>query len=439
MPVLNYTVLTDPAPLEASVPGQPTQYKGTVYLVVTNTRRSAGWTGIEVKVSHGTTASDLTSDPAIDPSTQAEGTFTDAQSVLFNPTQAPTTEQLVVGPGANGFDVAFHPASGLAGDFEVGDCMMLKLKNLTIAPHAGETVLVVKEHSNNPTGGWNTSYAVVPVVKVPAKPRNFRPDQVVVKAQGSIQLSWEGSDTFTYKILYPGASAPVTVSGGQWSPPAPERTTTYTLIATDPSTQQTYTLSTTVQVSNPILPELTVTTGIDTPWIQGTTDKGRLTFAGTGADLSDTSHAPSSGTLTAQQANLTNVTAQQAQVSGDLSAGNVNANSITAGISIKTADLTADNAEFDGVRTNWVRGRNADDGGFSFREEGVNLHQGAGTKRGILYALYLDVEYVKTRILRGQGDEHGWIGFRDDGVNIHRGRSTTPGIVYLSDIVKVKG
>ncbi|MEU6719597.1 hypothetical protein ABZ897_49755 [Nonomuraea sp. NPDC046802] len=63
MTLLTYTLLTDPAPLEASVAGQQSESTGRVYLVITNTgQRTAYWSTIKVEVPVGKGAGDLTSD-----------------------------------------------------------------------------------------------------------------------------------------------------------------------------------------------------------------------------------------------------------------------------------------------------------------------------------------------------------------------------------------
>ena len=62
MTMLTYTLITDPAPLEASVAGRPPS-TGTVYLVVTNTgQQAAFWSTIAVEVPVGNGAGDLTPD-----------------------------------------------------------------------------------------------------------------------------------------------------------------------------------------------------------------------------------------------------------------------------------------------------------------------------------------------------------------------------------------
>ncbi|OUC98757.1 hypothetical protein [Streptosporangium minutum] len=375
MTMLTYTLLTDPAPLEASAAGRPPS-TGTVYLVVTNTgQQAAFWSTITVRVPVGNGAGDLTSDFGKIKPKGEYGTWSGAlSSVSVQP-----------GPqGSNAFQVT---APGGRASFAPGDHMVLTLEEVTVAPAAGLAVLKVTENTGRTrTGRLSSSVAAVPLVKTAAKeippPCDFRPDKVMLDGTDTLTLSWEGSDDFSYEILFPGGQRSITSNARSWSPAAadaPKRATTYILVATSRSTpQRKHYLTTTVQVRNPVLEALTATTGIDTPWVQGATDatKGRVIFTGTGVEISNNSGGQST--------------------------------------------VTADKADLTGVNTGWVQGRSADDGWISFPKDGLNVYRDGTRSWGNVAAEKADLNGVSTKWVQGKGDRDGWIDFSYYGVNVFR-------------------
>ncbi|MGW0595422.1 hypothetical protein, partial [Streptosporangium sp. NPDC002607] len=325
---LTYTILTDPTSLEASVDGRSPS-TGTVYLMVTNTRQTVPWLRIEVKVPVGDGAGHLTRDIS---TIKPRGEYTDTQS---GP-QAATQPVIVQQQGNDVFQVTTQ--SGRLEGFAPGDYIVLTLENVTVAPTAGVAVLTVTETTKT-SRGWQVSHAAVPVVKAAPKeipaPRDFRPDKALLDAGENLTLSWDGSNDFSYEIRFPGGQAAIAPGTRTWSPAdAPKRATTYILVATDPTAQKQHFLTTTVQVRYPVLETLTATTGIDTPWVQGTVNKGRVTFTGTGVEIFNNSGGQ--GTV------------------------------------------TADRADLNGVNTEWVQGRSTDDGKITFPKDGLDVRQGSG-------------------------------------------------------------
>jgi hypothetical protein len=434
MTMLTYTVLTDPAPLEASEIGRSSPSTGTVYLVVANTGKKVRWSTIKVTVPVGNGAGDLT--PSIG-KINPKGEYTDTRS---------GTQTVNVQP--QGTDILITPQTGKRASFRRGGYMVLTLENITVAPTAGLVVLTVAETTGK-SGGEITFHAAVPLVKTAAKeipaPRDFRPDKTMLDVTDNLALSWEGSPEFTYAILFPGGQVKIPSNTRTWSPAAaPKRATTYTLVATDPITQKQHFLTTTVQVRHPVLETLTATIGIDTPWVQGASaaTKGRVTFTGTGVDISNSS---GQGTVTADAAHFNTVTTPWV---GGPNSGDGTITFPQGGLMVwrtggsqAKGTVFADKADLNGVNTEWVQGRSAGDGRITFPKEGLNIYQGSGAA-GTVTANYADLDIVKTRVVRGREAADGWISFRTEGLNIHQERGTKPGTLFANyadlDIVKTR-
>lgn len=134
MPMLTYTVLTDPASLEASAAGRPST--GTVYLLVTNTgQQAAYWSTITVSMPVGNGDGHLTSNfNKIKPKVR----------YVPKPGTSPSTPPSVnvQRQGSNAFQVT---ASAGTGRFALGDYMVLTLNDVTVARTAGLAVLTLNE------------------------------------------------------------------------------------------------------------------------------------------------------------------------------------------------------------------------------------------------------------------------------------------------------
>ncbi|MEV4250740.1 hypothetical protein AB0J63_46015 [Streptosporangium canum] len=386
MTLLTYTVLTDPAPLEASAAGRPST--GTVYLLVTNTgQQPAYWSTITVEVPVGNRAGDLTLTSnfnKINPKGECVGPGT-------GPGTRPSVKVQRQSP--NAFQAT---ATGGPIRFRTGDYMVLTLENVTAA--AGLAVLTVTDNAGTAAPKTrNLSISSVAVVKTASKelpPHSFHPDNAMVDAGTKITLSWQGPAGFRYEITYPGASQPVPVSGGSWSPPVPKRATTYILTATDPTGQQHF-LTTTVQVRNPELETLTATTEIKTPRVQGTATNWGLTITGTGAEISNDSGVK--GPLTAGRAVFDGV------LTGYVEGPNSGEGVITflqggvkvwgAGGSSDPGTLHAGEATFNGVATGYVKGLNVTDGALTFVWAGAKVVVSPGSAySGVMHAVRYENE-----------------------------------------------
>lgn len=387
MTMLTYTVLTDPAPLEASAAGRPS--RGTVYLVVTNTgQQAAYWSTITVEVPVGNGAGDLTLTSDFN-KIKPEGEY------KYGPPSGTRSPVNIQRQGSNAFQATAPGGTGPYGTapFAPGDYMVLTLKDVTVALTAGLAVLTVTENtSRTKSAKPRSSSTVVALVKTAPKefpPHSFHPDKAMVNPGDKLTLSWQGSTGFSYEIMYPGAPQPVPVSGDSWSPPdAPDRATTYILIATAPDKQQHF-LTTTVQVRNPVLETLTSTTGIKTPRVQGTATNWGLTITGSGAEISNDSGVK--GTLTAGEATVS------------------------------------------GVATEYVKGLNSGDGDITFLPGGVRVRRTRGSNDlGTLHAGQTTVSNLATEFVYAKfapyGEGGGWINLHGEGITVYLAKDGRNGL-----------
>ncbi|MWK40538.1 hypothetical protein GEV43_45850 [Actinomadura sp. J1-007] len=267
--LLSYSLHTDAAPLEVSRTGAPSQ--ATVYVLASNHHnRSVTWTTIDVTVPAGANAADLASSNAsIAPETQAVPGGTPPAFA-----RDPRTGAYRATPAAGG------------GTLRSGESLVLVLRKIPVNETEGLAVLTISETARGGDGNLKTGtrHAAQGVVKkAPSIPRDFRPDRTQVDNGDDIVLRWDGPDTLQYAIGLPDGSKTAIAPGArEWKPgpgTGPKRDTTYTLIATDPGTQREHHLTTTVQISRPTYETITATTGMHTPWIQGTnTNDGWITF-----------------------------------------------------------------------------------------------------------------------------------------------------------------
>ncbi|MEU7985067.1 hypothetical protein AB0B56_09410 [Streptosporangium canum] len=405
MALLTYTLLTDPAPLEASRAGRPPS-KGTVYLVVTNTGQAAAyWSTIKVEVPVGNGAGDLTSD------------FNKIKPKGEYGTRSGTRSPVNVQPGPQGSNAFQATAPGGRTPLAPGDHMVLTLENVTVAPKSGLAVLQVTENAGRTkTGGLSSGFAAVALVKTAPKeipaPHNFLADNAVVDAGTKVTLSWEGSDDFTYEILFPGGRKPVpkvkhTGAHGPYSvvldaADAPKRDTAYTLIAS--SGTQRHTFTTIVQVRNPILDTLTAVNGVTTPWVQGATKgDGALTFSQGAMHVRREFGSQEGGALHTGEAT----------VSG-----------------IATGEVTADRITVNRVNTERVQGK-ANTGSLTFTADGVEVSNNSGGQGAVL-ADRIAVNRVNTERVQGKSTGDGWITFPYGGIQVACGAYyDTPRLGYV--------
>ncbi|WP_182881041.1 hypothetical protein [Microbispora sp. H10949] len=380
MTLLTYTLLTDPAPLEASVPGTPAASTGTVHLLVTNTGEQAVfWRTITVQVPVGDGAVHLTPDLG---KVGSEGEYF--------PRSGPSQRLAVQTQGTDAVRVTDQ--AGGRPNFEPGGHMVLTLKDVPVAQAVGLAVFRVTENAGRTrTGQAADRHAVVALVKTAPAPRDLRPESEIVDAGTPVTLSWEGSADFAYEIRFPGGHEPVppgppTGPQGRYAVrlnATPKRETTYTLVAVSNSTRRQHTLTTAVQVRNPVMDDLRVTnvwaTNVWTTSVGGpNSGDGAITFPQGGVNVMRASGTGESGTV------------------------------------------TADKADLNGVNTRWVQGRSSNDGWISFPQGGVNVYRDGTQTWGTVAADTADLNGVNAKWLQGRGERDGWIDFSYYGINVFR-------------------
>ncbi|MGW4469774.1 hypothetical protein ACWENQ_08895 [Nonomuraea sp. NPDC004354] len=440
--MLTYTVLTDPAPLAASEAGRQSKSTGTVYLLVTNTGQTA-YSKITLTVPVGTGAGDLT---------LAQDFATITHKAEYTDIKSGSPRSVTVQTQGSAFQVT--DKGGKAINFGPGDYMVLTLENITVAPTPGLAVLTVTENASRSKGGSpRNSYTAVALVKtapqeIPA-PHGFLADNAVVDAGTKVTLNWEGSDDFTYEILFPGGRKPVPKvkhagSHGPYSlvldaADAPKRDTTYTLVA-EFGTQR-HISTTTVQVRNPILEALTAVNGVTTPWVQGSTKgDGTFTFSKGAMHVWREFGSNDSGALYAGEATVSGVATEYVK---GLKSGDGDITFLPGGVKVwrrresnDPGTLYAGESVFDGVATEYVKGLKDGDGDITFLPGGVKVWRTRGSNdSGALYAGESVFDGVATEYVKGLKDGDGDITFPQGGVAVWRTRgSNYPGTLYADSI-----
>ncbi|WP_037671573.1 polymer-forming cytoskeletal protein [Streptomyces griseus] len=418
MASLSYEILTDPAPLQVSESESDEQSVGAVYIVISNpTTDWVPWHSIEVEVPCGNEDGHLTTDPkTID--ARIERTY----AVRFgdDPTSHwdDTAGVLAVSAGRNG------------GLFTPGDAMVLSLDGFPVSSKPGLVLLTVREISEGERDVREHPLTLSLLKQAPRVPRNFRPEVALVEAGENVVLLWDGPDTLKYEIQRPdGVKEPAERrlgSGWQWSPGAdntPKRDATYTLVATPRTGQQPgYFLTTTVQLRSPEFESVTATNGIHTPWAEGTTHGGRITFSARGAEIHEPSGAP--GVVTAAKAELdvVNTTWVRSRADG---AGWIEFQpdgiKVGHGEGSDLGTVTADTVSANGVNTKWVGERDAGKGWIEFPLSGIDVRKDGTQEWGTVAADEADLNGVNTKWVQGRDSSAGWIEFPPDGVNVFQG------------------
>ncbi|MFC9653368.1 polymer-forming cytoskeletal protein [Streptomyces sp. NPDC056937] len=399
MAFLVYDILTDPAPLQMSEAGGTS--RGTVYIVVSNPKdQDMAWVSLTVRVPFGQQEDALTPDPkAI------------TARVLPDKARRPGEEPLTDWDPATGvFIVTPQPTTY----FGASGSMILALEGFPVSSTPGPVLLRVTETVWN--GPWKQDSPVTLSLlkQAPRAPRSFRPKQSLVADGTSVVLWWEGSAAFTYRIHGPDGpskNAPhKSGTGWEWTPAAgeePKRDATYTLTAASSPQQQPpeHILTTTVHLRGPEFESVTATGGLHTPWAEGTTDKGRITFTAQGARIHNDSHAPgtvTAGTVTADKVSAAN--GVNTPWVGDRDGGKGWAEFPQSGVNVRKdgkqawGTVAGDKADMNGINTAWVQGRTADDGWISFPSAGLNVYQGAGNHQwGTVAAAKADLDDLVTR------------------------------------------
>ena len=245
--------------------------------------------------------------------------------------------------------------------------------------------------------------------EIPA-PHDFRPDNTMVDAGTNVTLSWEGSDDFDYKILFPGGrkrgqdigSRPVLlVPAAADAPNGPPPTPSSPAPAARPARAL---LTTTVQVRNPILETLTAINGIDTPWVQG-------------ASKGDEAFTFSQGAMHVRHE-------FGSQEGGALYAGEATVSGVATG------EVIADRITVNRVNTERVQGK-ANTGSLTFTADGVEVSNNSGGQGAVL-ADRIAVNRVNTERVQGKSTGDGWITFPYGGIQVACGAYyDTPRLGYV--------
>jgi hypothetical protein len=303
-----------------------------------------------------------------------------------------------------------------------GDTIVLKMDNIAVSDTEGLALLKIREVSSGGDGSPNPAkppvgkfYSVTHalVKSAPKGPRNFRPDKSMVDgdAREDVVLRWDGPNDLTYWIQSPdgqkvrvsqaASGLGVTQGSYEWKV-SPKRGTTYTLVAgTENPAQEGYFLTTTVHAR---IPEFE--SGTRTPWVEGTPNKGRVTFSTEGVEIRN--QTGEWGTVTVGEARLTK-----------------------------------------GLRTKWVWGLNDEDGWISFPPTGINVYSGTSRNWGTVEAGKADLNELVTGraqvkgLLTVQGgltvsdDNREILDARGNGISVH-GPSTFDSPVMFEDGVYIK-
>ncbi|EFC83372.1 hypothetical protein, partial [Parafrankia sp. EUN1f] len=404
--LLAYTLVTDPAPLETSRAGSTAPSGGAVYLLVANVDhpQPVNWRTIDVGVPVGTGATDLTTDP--------NSITARIDNVAGQGGNPPT----FIWQNAQRVFRAEARSDGGPRPLARGESMVLVLEDIPVNTAAGVVALTIRENAalgNGQAANRNTLQGLLKKtpkkLPVPDLPRNFRPQRSLVQTGSNVVLLWDGRDDLDYRIVLPDGSEQA-ASNGQWSPAAgtaPQRGTTYTLVASDGA--QKYYLTTTVDVASPAFDTLTVTGqltaigGIEAPWVRGSAAgwKSTVTFTADGVNIGNDAGQP--GTVHADKADVTGVNAKWVQ--GRSSADGY-ISFVEDGVNINTGSaqwgiVHADKADVTGVNAKWVQGRSSADGYISFVEDGVNINTGSA-QWGIVHADKADVTGVNAKWVQGR-------------------------------------
>ncbi|MFD4831165.1 hypothetical protein ACFWPV_15120 [Streptomyces uncialis] len=417
MAFLVYDILTDPAPLQVSQAGGTS--RGAVCIVVSNPKdQDMAWVSLTVRVPFGQQGDALTPDPKAV-----------TARVLPDQSRKPEEEPLTGWDATSGvFTVTPRPGTY----FRASGSLTLVLEGFPVSSTPGPVLLRVTETVWN--GPWKQDSPVTLSLlkQAPRAPRNFRPEESLVASGGGVVLRWEGSDTFVYQVHGPDGPSNnpprQAGTGWEWTPAAgeePRRDATYTLTAASSPQQQPpeHILTTTVHLRSPEFESVTATDGLHTPWVEGTTDQGRITFTARGARFDDDSGTP--GTVTAGQADVDGVTTTSVRGRDDDSgwigfppAGITVGHGAGSALGTVTADRVS---AANGVNTPWVGDRDGGKGWAEFPQSGVNVRKDGKQAWGTVAADKADLNGVNTAWVQGRTTDDGWISFPAAGLNVYQG------------------
>ncbi|MEV7866046.1 hypothetical protein AB0P17_08070 [Streptomyces sp. NPDC088124] len=407
---------------------------GTVYLIVSNPHlANVKWQHIDVLIPIGSGSGDLTDNAAA---------ITASIPKSYQPLPGEDAPAFTW-RGGDRFRAA--AASGQDMTLPGQEHLVLKLENIPVSEHAGLAVVSIHELAY---GGDNNAPAYNPqhpyyygttlglVKQTPQVPQNFRAELSLVGESQNVVLHWDGPNSLTYWIRHPDGAledvppvqpGPTPYGHHTHTPRRPlKRGTTYTLVAgtigANGQAQEGYFLTTTVHA---LIPEFE--SGTRAPWIEGTTDRGRVTFTRDGARVDDFNNAL--GTIEAATADVHDV--RTGTVKGR-SAGSGWIDFPDTGITVHhgpNQDLgvvTAEHIDVTGVNTTWVGDRDGGKGWIGFPQSGIDVRKDGGQAWGSVSADTADLNSVTTQWVEGPNDMKSRLAFTDTGVKItdpdrHRG------------------
>lgn len=422
--VLHYEIVTDPTSPQASRPGAPSV--GTVHVVVSNTHRSdVICRHIDVLIPTGTGSGDLTGDAA---------------AIKANITKSYPTPPGEEPPGffrhSGGRFRAARP-SKLPMTLPAQESLTLTLENIPVSDHPGLVLIEIHEIAyggETPVTSMpgHPSYTKLALVKqTPQVPQNFRAEHSLVGAGENVVLHWDGPTNLTYGIRYPDGSvervnppvrpAPIPYGPYHHTPTRSlTRGTTYTLVAGTPGSdghiQEGYFLTTTVHA---LIPEFE--SGARALWVEGTTDRGRVTFTGDGVKVDD--HNRVLGTVEAGTADVHDVrTGKVEGKAADSGWIDFPGTGITVhhGPSDDLGVVTAERIDVNGVNTEWVGDRDRGKGWIGFPQSGIDVRKDGGQEPGTVAADKADLNGVNTTWVQGRGTTDGRIEFPQSGIDVRR-------------------
>ncbi|MEW1697302.1 MULTISPECIES: hypothetical protein [unclassified Streptomyces] len=416
MASLNYEILTDPVPLQVPEAGE--EVRGTVHIVVSNpTFNDVIWHSVKIRVPVGPGAGDLTADPKAIKVRVGQNTAT-------RPGEEPAVD----------WDLDAGVLTVTAKDntyFQEAGALALVLDGFPVSDKPGLVLLHVTERAAS--GVYVQKYPVtLSLLKREARvPRNFRPKQSLVASGQDVVLRWDGPDTFTYAVQGPDGSLETVTSakgpdGWEWSPKPgqePRRDATYTLLARAPGSQRPgYYLTTGVHLRSPEFETVTARDGVRAPWVEGTSDKGRVVFTSGGVRVLDDAQAL--GTVSAATVDAETVAATSVR-GRDSGAGWIRfpSDGITVGHGGggDLGTVTADKVRVNGVNTTWVGDVDGGKGWIEFPQSGIDVRKDGRKEWGLVSADKADLNGVNTKWVQGPTASDGWIEFPAAGLNVFQG------------------
>ncbi len=314
--LLAYALDVLPDPLQVSPPIGNTVYAALTFSISNNSTTAVSLSKLQFQLPIGTLAQDLTaSSTGVICSASPDGVWD-------------------ISIDANGLCTA-TPSSGVP-VVVTTEGIIMQLYNIAVNQQTGTISISVNETAGNSGSTPTVQSASFNVAKFPYGFyfTNFTANATQVADQGTVILTWEGSDYKTSYSITAGGSAPVDVTNVRtWTSPALTNDTTFILTASATSFGETVTttLSTTVIVSNPEL-------SVESLVVSGNSSlQGPLSVTGT---------TTINNTLSV--AGATNIS-NSLSVSGASTLASLTVNQeLTAGAGITTSQLTATDLNING-------------------------------------------------------------------------------------------